>query len=262
VTAPLLVTGGTGILGRRLVPRLYADGAAVRVLSRQPHDPTDGIEYVRGDVETGAGIDAAFTGIRTVVHCAGSRTGDGQKARTVVEAARRAGVEHLVLISVVGADRVPVTSRIDRAALGYYAEKRAAEEAVAGSGLPWTTLRATQFHDLFVAFFEAARRLPVLPVFGGFRFQPVDSGDVADRLAELAAGPPAGLVRDLAGPEEFGMTELAHGYLAAVGRHRPVLPMHVPGKAARAVRAGANLSTDADTGHHTWSDFLAIPQPA
>jgi uncharacterized protein YbjT (DUF2867 family) len=257
VTAPLLVTGGTGVLGRRLVPRLHADGTPVRVLSRHPHEPADGIQYVRGDAGTGDGLDAALAGVRTVVHAAGARTGDGQMARTVVEAARRAGVEHVVLISVVGADRVPVTTRVDRSALGYFAEKRAAEQAVAGSGLPWTTLRATQFHEFFAVMFDAIRRLPVVPVFGSFRFQPVDAGEVADRLAELAAGPPAGLVRDIAGPAEYAMTELARDYLAAVGRHRLVLPMHVPGKAARAMRAGANLSADAITGRRSWAEFLA-----
>jgi uncharacterized protein YbjT (DUF2867 family) len=260
MTAPLLVTGGTGGLGRRLVPRLLAAGAPVRVLSRRPHGPTDTAEYVRGDAATGAGLDAALTGVRTVVHAAGARTGDGAMARTVVDAARRAGVEHLVLISVVGADRVPVTTRVDRATLGYFGEKRAAEEAFAGSGLPWTTLRATQFHEFFTLMFDSARRLPVLPVFGSFRFQPVDAGEVADRLAELAAGPPAGLVRDIAGPAGYAMTELARGYLAAVGRHRLVVPMHVPGQAARAMRAGANLSADAITGRRTWADYLADRQ--
>jgi hypothetical protein len=71
-----------------------------------------------------------------------------QKARNLVGAAGRAGRPHLVFISVVGADRMPVVSALDRAAFGYFPAKRAAEDIVSGSGLPWTTLRATQFHEL------------------------------------------------------------------------------------------------------------------
>ena len=82
------------------------------------------------------------------MHCAGSSKGDDDKAAQPGRAASRAGVRHLVYISVVGADRIPVVSGVDRAMFGYFGAKLAAERAVADSGLPWTTLRATQFHDL------------------------------------------------------------------------------------------------------------------
>ena len=106
-------------------------------------------------------------------------------------------------ISVVGADRVPVVSGIDRAMFGYFASKRAAERVVADSGLPWTTLRATQFHDLILTVARQLAKLPVMPVPAGVRFQPVDAGEVAARLVELALGAPAGLVPDLAGPRVY-----------------------------------------------------------
>jgi uncharacterized protein YbjT (DUF2867 family) len=93
-----------------------------------------------------------------------------------------------VNISVVGADRIPVASVLDRAMFGYFASKLAAERVVAGSGLPWTTLRATQFYDLIVMVARQMARLPVMPAAAGFRFQPVDTGDVAARLVELALG--------------------------------------------------------------------------
>jgi uncharacterized protein YbjT (DUF2867 family) len=123
--------------------------------------------------------------------------------------------------------------------------------------VPWTTLRATQFHDSLIMVFHAAAKLPVLPVFAGFRFQPVDAREVADRLVELALGEPVGLAPDIAGPEIHPMTELARGYLRAAGKHRPVLPVHVPGGAARAYRAGGNLSPDHAVGTRTWAEFLA-----
>jgi uncharacterized protein YbjT (DUF2867 family) len=256
MAAPILVTGGTGTLGRLVVPRLRDAGCDVRVLSRRSREGEDGIEFVAGDLATGEGIEAAVKGTEIIVHCAGSSKGDEDKARHLVRAASGAGVRHLVYISVVGADRVPVASGIDRAMFGYFASKLAAERAVAGSGLPWTTLRATQFHDLILMTARQMARLPVIPVPAGFRFQPVDAGEVAARLVDLALGTPAGLVADMAGPRVYGMAELIRGYLRARRKHRPIVPVPLPGKAAHAVRAGANLAPDRAVGRRTWEDFL------
>jgi uncharacterized protein YbjT (DUF2867 family) len=128
---------------------------------------------------------------------------------------------------------------------------------VSDSGLPWTTLRATQFHDLHLTVAEQMAKLPVIPVASGFRFQPVDADEVAARLVELALGRPAGLVPDIAGPRVYGMADFVRGYLRARHKHRLMVPIRLPGKAARAFRAGANLSPEPAVGHRTWEDFLA-----
>jgi uncharacterized protein YbjT (DUF2867 family) len=264
VASPILVTGGTGTLGRLVVARLRDAGCEVRVLSRRNRErgqgieeDREGIEFVRGDLATGEGINAAVQGTEIIVHCAGSAKGDEDKARHLVQAASRAGARHLLFISVVGADRIPVASGIDRAMFGYFESKLAAERAVADSGLPWTTLRATQFHDLTLMTAQQMARLPVIPVPAGFRFQPVDTGEVADRLVGLALGTPAGLVDDMAGPRVYEMAELLRGYLRVTHRHRLIVPLWLPGKAARAFRAGANLNPDRAVGRRTWEDFLA-----
>ena len=257
MTSDILVTGGTGTLGRLVVRRLQDAGGKVRVLSRRSREGGEGIEYVTGDLATGEGIGAAVDGAGIIVHCAGSSKGDDDKARSLVRAAERAGTRHLVNISVVGADRVPVVSGADRAMFGYFASKLAAERVVAGSGLPWTTLRATQFHDLILLVARQMTKLPVIPVPAGFRFQPVDVGEVADRLVELALGTPAGLAPDVAGPRVYTVAGLLHGYLRARGTRRPMVPVPVPGRAARAVRAGANLAPQRAVGRRTWEDFLA-----
>jgi uncharacterized protein YbjT (DUF2867 family) len=254
---PILVTGGTGTLGRLVVGRLRDAGREVRVLSRQARGPEEGVEFVTGDLDTGDGVEAAVAGAGTIIHCAGSQKGDEVKARHLVEAASAAGTRHLVHISVVGVDRVPVASAVDRAMFGYFASKRAAEEVVAGSGVPWTTLRATQFHDLMLTTASGMAKLPVIPVPSGLRFQPVDAGEVATRLVELALGAPAGLVPDIAGPRVYDMGDLVRAYLRANGKHRLLVPLRLPGKAARAFRGGANLSPDRAVGRLTWEDFLA-----
>jgi len=89
------------------------------------------------------------------------------------------------------------------------------------------------------------------------QFQPVDTREVATRLAELALGTPSGLVPDIAGPRVYGMDELLRSYLAASGRRRLLVPVRLPGKAASAIRAGANLAPDHAVGHRTWEAFLA-----
>src|ERR671932_2804006 len=122
---------------------------------------------------------------------------------------------------------------------GYFASKRAAERVVADSGLPWTTLRATQFHDLILMVAQQLAKLPVAPVPAGFRIQPVEADEVAARLVELSLGEPAGLVADMGGPRVYGAAELLRSYLrASKRRRRPIVPVWLPGKAARVFRNG------------------------
>jgi uncharacterized protein YbjT (DUF2867 family) len=254
--SPILVTGGTGTLGRQVVPRLRAAGCELRVLSRHAHESADGTEYVVGDLATGDGIDAAVAGAKIIVHCAGSSKGDEDKARSLVRAASLAGAAHLVNISVIGADRVPQVSGADRTMFGYFGSKLAAEQVVAESGIPWTTLRAAQFHELFLIVSRQLAKLPVIPVPAGFRFQPVDSGEVADNLVTLALGSPAGLAPDFGGPRVHAAADLFTAYLRSRGKHRLMVPVRLPGQAARAVRAGANLNPERAVGRRTWEEFL------
>jgi uncharacterized protein YbjT (DUF2867 family) len=252
---PVLVTGGTGTLGRAVVARFRAAGTDVRVLSRHRQPPQPGVEFVVGDLATGSGIDPAVAGVSTIVHCAGSYKGDADATTNLVRAARQ--TTHLVFISVVGADRIPMVGAVDRRMFGYYANKLAAERVVERSGLPWTTLRATQFHELILTVARAVTKLPVVPLPSGFRFQPVLADDVAARLIELAQGEPAGLVADFGGPRVYRTEELVRGYLRAIGKRRPILPIRLPGQAARALRAGVNLCPDQAAGRGTWEAFLS-----
>jgi uncharacterized protein YbjT (DUF2867 family) len=254
---PILVTGGTGTLGQHVVRRLRDAGCDVRVLSRKPHSEEEGVAYLTGDLMSGTGVDAAVAGVGTIVHCAGGPKGDDLATRNLVVAAARGGRPHIVNVSVVGADRVPVRSFIDRQAFGYFDMKRKTEQVVEGSGLPWTTLRATQFYDLAFFVAEKLSKLPVVPCPTHSEFQPVDTDEVAGRMVELALGEPAGLVPDFAGPRVYQFSALVRGYLRAAGRSRPMLPIHVPGGAARAVRAGAVIATDRAVGKRTWEEFLA-----
>jgi uncharacterized protein YbjT (DUF2867 family) len=264
LTSPVVVTGGTGTLGRRVVARLRESGSDVRVMSRHARASDDPhLEFAASDLTTGAGTDLALEGAEVVIHCAGTNSGDEVKAQHLVRAAARAGVRHIVYISVVGADRVPVVSGIDRAAFGYFASKYGGERVIAESGVPWSTLRATQFHDLVYMVAEQLTKLLVVPVFAGVKFQPVDADEVAERLVELARGAPAGLVADIAGPRIYAMSELVRSYARTRRMRRLFVPLWLPGRAAAAVRAGAQLAPNRAVGKRTWEQYLAerLQQP-
>ena len=258
MTSPILVTGGTGTIGRLVVRRLRDAGYDLRVLSRRSHEAKDGIEFMTGDLATGEEIEPAVDGVETIVHLAGSAKGDEDKTRNLVRAAlSQTRLPHLVYISVVGAERIPIDSRVDRSMFGYFASKRAAEKIVEDSGLPWTTLRATQFHDLILMVAKQMAKLPVIPLPASFRVQPVEADDVAARLVELTLGEPSGLVPDMGGPRIYGTAELLGGYLRATRRRRLIVSVWLPGKAAREFRAGANLAFEQAVGQRTWEEFLA-----
>ncbi|MFI5799920.1 SDR family oxidoreductase [Streptomyces sp. NPDC051677] len=238
----ILVTGGSGTLGRLVTARLRADGHEVRVLSR--HSEPYAVDLRKG----GAGLDAAVAGVDTIVHCASTpRGGDEQAAAHLIAAARKAGVGHLVYISIVGVDRVPY---------GYYQAKLAVERQVEESGLGWTVLRATQFHDLLVQVFRTLAKAPVLILPAGVSDQPVEVAEVADRLAELATGAPAGRVDDMAGPEVRTAESLARAFLKASGRRRPVVNVPLWGAAYRGFRTGGHLAPERAVGKGTFEDYL------
>ncbi|MEU1405205.1 NAD(P)H-binding protein [Streptomyces sp. NPDC005728] len=238
----ILVTGGTGTLGRLVTERLRADGHEVRVLSR--HTQPYAVDLREG----GPGLDAALAGVETVVHCASTpRGGDEQAADHLIAAARRAGVGHLVYISIVGVDRVP---------FGYYRSKLAVERRIEESGLGWTVLRATQFHDLLVTLFQGLAKPPVMLVPAGVPDQPVEVAEVAARLAELAVAPPAGRVPDMGGPEVRSLDSLARAYLRATGRRRAVARIPLFGKTYRAFRAGGHLAPE-QVGKGSFEEYLA-----
>jgi uncharacterized protein YbjT (DUF2867 family) len=244
----VLVTGGTGSLGHRVVNRLRGPGYEVRTLSRSAR----GAGVVRGDLLTGEGLARALKGVDVLIHCASSprktRQTDVEGTGRLLEAAGRAGVSHVVFISIVGVDRNPY--------LPYYRAKLEAERIVERSPVPWTILRATQFHEFVLKQIRLLERLPVMMAPRGFLLQPMDIGEVADRMVELALSEPAGRLLDIGGPEVRTIPDLARSYLKATGRRRRIVEVPVPGKAARALREGAQLAPDQTYGETRWEEFL------
>ncbi len=243
----VLVTGGTGSLGSRVVERLRAAGREARILSRSGRPGT-----VRGDLLTGEGLLEAVAGVGTIVHCASSptrtRRTDVEGTERLLRTAHRAGISHFLFISIVGVDRNPH--------FPYYGAKLEVERMVEGSPVPWTILRATQFHEFVLMQIRFLDRLPVLLVPTGFLLQPIDIGEVAGRLTELALAEPAVRAADIGGPEVGTFAGFARTYREAAGRRKRIVGVPVPGKTAHAFRDGAQITPDHRYGKVTWEEFL------
>lgn len=222
-----VVTGGRGALGRHVVAAL----PGARSVSR-----STGTDLLRG-----TGLNALRADV--VVHCATSFRREVDMVRAVLSA--RPG--HLVYISIVGCDRVP---------LPYYKQKHATEKLIVNSGLPFTILRATQFHTLLHRMFETTAKLPLM-IVPGFRFQPIDPAEVGLELAALAQGPPAGTVPEMGGPEIHEGVDLARMYLRHTGKRRTLVRLKAPGSTYRAYRAGGNLTPDRAVGAKTFGQYLS-----
>ena len=195
-------------------------------MSPWPADPAES----RADLESGEGLADAVRDADVVVHLAS----DPRKPKRVDVAGTRRLLEfmdtqHLVYMSIVGVDQHP---------FAYYRAKYEVEQMVEASDVRYTILRATQFHDFVSSFLGAACKPPVALIPKSFVFQPVDTGEVASRLAALVHDPRPGLEADFAGPEVHTAEYLARSLMEARGRERPMLNLPVFGKAARAFKEG------------------------
>jgi uncharacterized protein YbjT (DUF2867 family) len=223
------VVGGTGVVGRHVVAALAAGGHEPSVLAR-----STGV-----DVATGEGLDRALSGAQAVVDAGNVATlrrrtavrWFGASTRRLLSAEREAGVQHHVLLSVVGIDRVDS---------GYYAGKREQEQVALAGSVPVTVLRATQFHEFPGQLLERSGLGP-LAVVPRMQVQPVAAAEVGAALAELALGPAVGRAPDLAGPEVHDLVELVRRVVRARGGRQRVVPLRVPGTAGRRMRDGGLL---------------------
>jgi uncharacterized protein YbjT (DUF2867 family) len=249
----ILVTGGSGTLGRATVARLRASGHPLRILSRSGTSESVGGHVARGDLVkadlvTGEGVSAALEGIGTVIHLATTNgKGDETAAENLVTAAERAGVAHLIVMSIVGIDEIP---------LGYYRHKLVVESIARESSVPHTILRSTQFHSFIERLFTAQRWSPAVfaPTFSA---QPIAVEDVAVRLTELVEGDAAGRVPDIGGPHQRTLKELAQLWAKAAGVQRPIWPLTVPGATFAGFKAGHNLVPGEPWGSTTFESHLA-----
>ena len=237
----IVVAGGTGTLGTRLVPRLAGADLAVRVLTRDParaqHLAGPGVDVLRGDVRDAASVGRALRGASTVISAVHGFAGPGGVSpasvdragnANLIDAAARAGAA-FVLVSVVGAS--------PGHPIGLFRAKHAAEETLRASGIPWTIVRATTFMETWATILnQPLQASGKIPVFGRGD-NPVNFVSAADvaALAELAVTVPRlrGQVLELGGPENLTFNQLAAIVQEVTGRRGTV--RHIPCPALQAM---------------------------
>lgn len=253
-TLHVIVTGGTGWAGREAARELVLRGHHVIILSRGRRAPGHGladVEQRTADVVTGAGFPAALEGADTVVHAAAPRglklgTLAVQGTRTVLHAAREVGVAHMVHVSIVGIDHVP--------GYPYYAAKREEEALLAGSGLAWSVVRATQFHPFLALGFRLGAPVAV-PYATRTPVQPIHPRDVGRALAAAVDDGASGAIRNVAGPQVLSFRKVARTWRHANDLRRPLLGIHVPGGLGRALRQGRLTDPDAAVDGETFAEW-------
>lgn len=244
----IAVAGGTGLVGSRTVSALRDAGHEPVVLARS-----------RGvDLTTGLGLDAALAGAEAVVDVSNVPTLNGRRARAffdagtrhLVDACHRSGVGHLLTLSIVGVDRMP---------LGLYRAKLHQEELALAGPVPATVLRATQFHEFAERFLAGGSPVAVVP---RIRVQPVAAREVAAELVRLAQAPPQGRAAELAGPREEQLVDMVRRLRDARGGRRPVLGVRAPVGALRLAAGGALLPQGpGPRGEQTYAEWLAAGRP-
>jgi uncharacterized protein YbjT (DUF2867 family) len=209
----IVVIGGTGLIGRKLVTLLRQRGHDAVAAS-----PNTGVNTL-----TGEGLAEALAGATVVVDVANSPSFDAKavlaffetSGRNLLAAEAAAGVQHHVALSVVGAHRLPGS--------GYMRAKHAQEKLIQAGGIPYTIVQATQFFEFLGAIAQGntegnTTRLSPATV------QPIAADDVAEAMADVALGAPVNGTVEIAGPERVGLAPLAQRYLTAIGDPRTVVP--------------------------------------
>ena len=257
----VLVTGGTGALGRDVVRAAAAAGHDAITMSRKLV-PRGTPRWATADLVTGEGLEAAVRGVDAIIHAASDPRGDPRAdedgTRRLAAAARAAGVAHLVFVSIVGIDHIPFP---------YYARKLAAERALAESGAPFSILRATQFHSFVdMLLRRAASAVPlVMALPRGYQVQSVAIEDVSQRLLRALAEGPHGLLPDFGGPGKMTAREAARLWKRARGVWRPIVEFPQFDATSAAFRAGWNtLRADASPeqkGRLSWQEWLTKVRP-
>ena len=242
----IAIAGGTGTVGTHVVDVARERGHEVVVLSR-----SNGVDLV-----TGAGLDIALRGVDVVIDVASTMTQSADESekffggvtRNLLAAEKTAGVPHHVALGIVGSLDAPY---------GYYAGKKVQEELVSEGIVPWTILRATQFHEFAAQLYGQITIGPII-LAPKMQSQPVAAREVAERLVELASGAPAGYVAELAGPRVENMARMVRAYAKATGKRGPILEIPAPGPSGKSMRDGTLLARPgAALGRQTFDEWIA-----
>lgn len=250
----VLVTGGTGNLGKQVVDYLQRKNYSVCVLStKESTFRRKDFLFVRGDLSTNTGLDKATSQADIIIHCASDPRNFEQVdlvgTRNLLQSINRAITQHIIYISIVG---------VNKSTYPYYRTKFAAEELIANSGIPYTILRTTQFHNFILSILKSfinSQLNGVASIPSGMRFQSVDVREVAGMLVDNLEHP-AGLLPDFGGPQILTFEDMVQSYLNVTKTNVKIEVTDIAGEQFDLFRSGVNLSPNNSFGNITWQSFL------
>lgn len=251
----ILITGASGTLGTQLCNVLHENNISFRAAGRsKPKLPYD-VEYCKMDLDTGEGFSEALNGIKYIFHLASGTSRrniktDAEKTESLIAASGQRQISHFIYISIVGIDKIPYS---------YYIDKLNSEEKIIHSGLPYTILRATQFHEFIDLVFAKLTRFPIGLVPKQFKIQPVETRTVAAELFKIYQSGPQNKIINTGGPEILTLGEMVKPWLKAKNRKKIIVNFPWFGKTAEALKKGYNTCDETASGSITWKQYLGIP---
>ncbi|MBN8821565.1 MULTISPECIES: SDR family oxidoreductase [unclassified Spirosoma] len=257
----ILILGGTGVLGSAMSNWLHNKQADYRIGSRNPiktksystvnQSSTDNWSHV--DLVSGEGLTEAMAGVDTVLHLASGNGKIGRDSfesvltRNILKAIPKSDVKHLIYCSIVGIDKIPYA---------YYQAKLDSEALIRNSQVPYTILRATQFHNLIDFFISKLMQFPIGFLPGKLLAQPIHVDAVADKLYQLILAGNQNTILNLGGPQVLDFQTLAKSWMRYRHISKPVLPVPILGSLMSGLAKGYNTCPEMATDSKTWDDYL------
>lgn len=247
----ILVTGGTGTLGSCFEQLALGEGMDIRIASRnKPAEMKS--EWCFLDVETGEGLKEALKDVDVVFHTATSPVRNSDVidvggTKKLLAVCKEQKIKHFIYPSIVGIDKIPMK---------YYESKVQVENLVQASDLPYTILRATQFHNLVEKLFDAFLRFPVTILPTKMQFQTIAVEEVAAVIVDVCKRGPQGMAEDIGGPEIMTVKEMHAIWQSFLPKRRRLVPLYLPVPVIRGFVKGYNTKSDIRRGQITWKDWL------
>ncbi|MBK7872519.1 MAG: NAD(P)H-binding protein [Saprospiraceae bacterium] len=256
-----LITGGTGVLGSALAKELQIQNLDFLAISRSRDKinhynsttEVSDLPWQCADLMTGEGLEQALIDVDTVFHLASipKQTNEDHPELKLMEnllnAARKKDVQHLIYISILGVDRVPMP---------YYRAKLEAEKILQKSGIPYTILRATQFHEFLEAIINLCLKLPIGLVPKKFKVQPISLEAVVQALIKISENEPQHKILNIGGSEVLNFGEAAKLWLEYHHKSKPVINIPIMGKLMKSIANGGLLCQEVAPDSITWETYL------
>ncbi|KQU63723.1 nmra-like family protein [Bacillus sp. Leaf406] len=247
----ILVTGSTGRLGSAVLNQLKERECCVLMTSRRkPPEYSDRFDWVYSDMLSGEGLEEAARDIDVVIHTATSpmkKTKEIEVSGLTNFLSKLTHIKHFIYPSIVGIEDIPYN---------YYKHKHEAEEVLKHSNIPYTIVRATQFHSFVDSLFLSKPFLKGYFIPGNIKFQTVDVGEFANHLIDLTEKGPQGRTGDFAGPKVMTLREMADLKIGMSNKPSRVYNVALPGKLYKSLLEGKNTNPTQNVGSVTFEDFL------